>query len=74
MAHQDYANDLRNIADQVEGLEESYDNLVAELQETDEELDRANDKIGELEKYIAWAESYYPEMVNQYAAICAVQG
>ncbi len=70
----DYAGDLRNIADQVEGMEESYDNLTAELQEVEEELDRANDKITQLELYITWAESYYPEMAGQYKAICDVRG
>ena len=74
MAYQDFAGDLRNIADQVTGLEESYDNLEAELLETEEELDRANDKITQLETYIAWAESYYPDMAGQYKAICDVRG
>ena len=68
------ADELRNIADQVEGLQESYDNLSAELDETENELERANDKLVELETYIKWAEKYYPEMANQYTAICAVQG
>lgn len=70
----EYADDLRNIASQIDGLEENYDNLSAELQEVEEELDRANDKITQLETYIAWAESYYPDMAGQYKAICDVRG
>lgn len=74
MGRQNYADDLRNIADQIEGMEESYDNLSAELQDTEDELDRVNDKLKELEMYIAWAEKFYPEMADQYGAICAVKG
>jgi peptidoglycan hydrolase CwlO-like protein len=74
MAYQDFAGDLRNIADHIEGMEENYDNIKVEIQEVEEELDRANDKITQLETYIAWAESYYPDMAGQYKAICDVRG
>ena len=70
----DYAGDLKNIADQVAGLEESYDNLSAELQETENELAEANARIEELEAYVRWAEAYYKNMAEEYAAICAVRG
>lgn len=63
----DYAGDLQNIASQVAGLEQDYDNAIAELEEVQNELD-------ELKKYIEWAEKFYPEMANQYGAICAVRG
>lgn len=74
MAYQDYANDLRNIADQIEGLEESYDNLSAEAQEIQDELEKAEDKIVQLEMYIEWAQTFYPDMEGQYKAICDVRG
>jgi chromosome segregation ATPase len=74
MAYQDFAGDLRNIADHMEGMEENYDNITVEIQEVEEELNRANDKVAQLEAYITWAESYYPDMAGQYKAICDVRG
>jgi chromosome segregation ATPase len=71
---QDYAGDLRSLADNIEGMEESYDNMVAELREVEEELERANDTIEQMQKYIDWAEAYYKNMKDEYAAICAVRG
>jgi peptidoglycan hydrolase CwlO-like protein len=70
----EYADDLRNIASQIDGLEENYDNITAELEDTEKELERVNDQLKELETYIAWAESYYPDMAGQYKAICDVRG
>jgi chromosome segregation ATPase len=66
--------DLRSLADDIEGLEEDYDRLVAELEEDKDEIDRLADTIIELNKYIAWAESFYPDMAGQYQAICNVRG
>lgn len=68
------ADSLRDVASDIEGLEEDYDNLVAELEEDKNEIDRLTDQINELQKYIDWAESYYPDMSGQYKAICDVRG
>jgi chromosome segregation ATPase len=66
--------DLRSLADDIEGLEEDYDNLVAELEEDRNELDRLTDTIKELQGYIDWAESYYPDMAGQYKALQDLRG
>lgn len=68
------ADELRNMAGDIEGLEEDYDNLVAELEEDKNEIDRLKDELNELQKYIDWAESFYPDMARQYQAICDVRG
>lgn len=74
MGRQGHADDLRSLADNIEGLEEDYDNLVAELEDSKNELDRVNDTLKELQSYIDWAESFYPDMAGQYKAICDVRG
>lgn len=68
------ADGLRDIASDIEALEEDYDNLVAELEEDKNEIDRLKDQVSELQRYIDWAESYYPDMLGQYQAICTVRG
>lgn len=68
------ADELRSMAGDVEALEEDYDNLVAELEEDKNEIDKLRDELTELKKYLDWAESYYPDMLGQYTAICRVVG
>lgn len=68
------ADGLRDIASDIEGLEDDYDRLVNELEEDKNEIDRLTDQLNELQKYIDWAESYYPDMLGQYQAICTVRG
>ena len=74
MGRQGHADDLRSLADNIEGLEEDYDNLVAELEDSKNELDRLTDTIKELQGYIDWAESYYPDMAGQYKALQDLRG
>jgi len=69
MGRQGHADDLRSLADNIEGLEEDYDNLVAELEDSKNELDRLNEIIISHERYITWAESFYPDMAGQYQAL-----
>ena len=60
-------DDLRNLSSQVIGLEDAYDRMVVELAD-------AEDALEKLQKYIDWAERYYPSMKDEYSAICAVKG
>lgn len=68
------ADELRNMASSIEGLEDDYDRLVNELEEERVEIDLLKGRIDELHKYIDWAESFYPDMAGQYKAICDVRG
>jgi peptidoglycan hydrolase CwlO-like protein len=68
------AETLRDVASDIESLEEDYDTLVKELEEDKNEIDRLTDTIKELQSYIDWAESFYPDMAGQYKAICDVRG
>ena len=69
MGRQSYGDELRNMADRIDAMEESYDNLSSEADDTYAELEKANDKLRELEAYLTWAESYYPDMLKQYQAL-----
>jgi chromosome segregation ATPase len=76
---------MGRISDAIADVEEQ---LEAEIHELEEALGLGNDKIDRLKEevddlalqlkdcldYIEWAESFYPEMANQYGAINKVRG
>jgi len=69
------------IADVEEELEEKIEELEKlrvlgndEIERLKEELDDLALQLKDCSDYIEWAESFYPEMVNQYGAIQRVRG
>lgn len=76
---------MGRIMDAIADVEEELEGEIAELEKlrtlSDDEIERLKDEVKDLaeqlnyfEDYIEWAESFYPEMANQYGAINKVRG